>query len=196
MKHVKLYEQYLAEKLNAKDLSQKVMKQLDSFGQLHSQYQPKEVLSTIQDVLKKYKSFYGGKLIQKVTLEIRNALLDTGNLAQDAYRHFNDVDHIIAGALNESFVNEAKVTKKDFDAVVKVLKKSKYPITVMLISKWNEIEIIVGWNAPDKIAEDVMDRLEDAKLYNRDIVVAGDSSNYSRREYDAIEKINGGHKSY
>ena len=196
MKHVKLYEQYLAEKLNAKDLSQKVMKQLDSFGQLHSQYQPKEVLSTIQDVLKKYKSFYGGKLIQKVTLEIRNALLDTGNLAQDAYRHFNDVDHIIAGALNESFVNEAKVTKKDFDAVVKVLKKSKCPITVMLISKWNEIEIIVGWNAPDKIAEDVMDRLEDAKLYNRDIVVAGDSSNYSRREYDAIEKINGGHKSY
>ena len=66
----------------------------------------------------------------------------------------------------------------------------------MLVSKWNEIEVIVGWNAPDKIAEDVMDRLEDAKLYNRDIVVAGDSSNYSRREYDAIEKINGGHKSY
>jgi hypothetical protein len=106
MKHVKLFEQFINEKLDAKAVAQKVMKELDTYAQLHVQYQPKEVLAAIEDVLKKYKDLYGGKLVQKVAVEIRHALLDTGNLANDAYRHFNDVDHIIIGALTESTLNE------------------------------------------------------------------------------------------
>ena len=41
--------------------------------------------------------------------------------------------------LFEQFINEAKVDKKYFDKVVKVLSKSKYPFTIMLVTKWNEI---------------------------------------------------------
>lgn len=99
--------------------------------------------------------------------------------------------------LYEEFVNEAKVTKKDFDKVVKLLKKSKHPFTIMFVPKWNEVEIIVGQDAPDPIIDDINQRLSDAGLYNTGwIIMAGDSSSYSRREYDAIERINGGHKDY
>ena len=99
--------------------------------------------------------------------------------------------------LFEQFIGEAKITEKDFDRVVKALKKSKYPITVMFVSKWNEIDILIGMDAPDPIAEDIIDRLDKMGLYgNRDISISGDSSNYSRREYDKIERINGGHRDY
>lgn len=99
--------------------------------------------------------------------------------------------------LFEKFISESKITEKDFDKVVKALKKSKYPITVMFVSKWNEIDILIGMDAPDPIAEDIIDRLDKIGLYgNRDISISGDSSNYSRREYDKIERINGGHKDY
>lgn len=99
--------------------------------------------------------------------------------------------------LFEAFVNESKVTKKDFDKVVKVLKKSKHPFTIMFIPKWDEIEVIVGQDAPDVIYEDINELLFKAGLYNKiNIVIAGDSSNYLRREYESIEKINGGHKNY
>ena len=99
--------------------------------------------------------------------------------------------------LFEDFIKESKVTEKDFDKVVKALKKSKYPITVMFVTKWNEIEIIIGWDAPDAIADDVIDKLDKAGLYrNSSISISGDSSTYSRREYDKIESINGGHRDY
>ena len=45
--------------------------------------------------------------------------------------------------LFEQFVNEAKVDKKYFDKVVKVLSTSKYPFTIMLVTKWNEIDIVM-----------------------------------------------------
>lgn len=101
--------------------------------------------------------------------------------------------------LFEAFVNEAKVDKKYFDKVVKVLKKSKHPLTVMFVPKWSEVEIIVGNNAPDNIADDVIQMLNKAGMDwggNSGIGISGDSSSYSRREYDAIERINGGHKDY
>lgn len=99
--------------------------------------------------------------------------------------------------LYEEFVNESNVTKKDFDKVVKLLKKSKHSFTIMFVPKWDEIEIIVGHNAPDPIIDDINQMLSKAGLYNsRGIIMAGDSSSYSRREYEAIERINGGHKDY
>lgn len=101
MKHVKLFEAFVNEKLDHRAIAKRVMQELDKFAQLHPQYQPKEVLNTIEGVLKKYKSLYGGKLIQKVGSEIRDELGETGNLANDAYRHIKDVDHIIMNALGE-----------------------------------------------------------------------------------------------
>lgn len=101
--------------------------------------------------------------------------------------------------LYEQFVNEAKVDKKYFDKVVKVLSKSKHPFTVMLVSKWNEIDIIIGYDAPEVIVDDISQKLDSAKLKwggNSGITISGDSSNYSRREYDEIARINGGHKDY
>jgi len=101
--------------------------------------------------------------------------------------------------LYEEFINEAKVTKKHFDKVVKVLKKSKHPLTVMFVSKWDEVEIIVGMYAPDNIADDVIQMLDKAGMDwggNSGISISGDSSTYSRREYDSIERINGGHRDY
>lgn len=99
--------------------------------------------------------------------------------------------------LYEDFLNESKITRKDFDKVVKVLSKSKYPFTIMFVPKWNEIEIIDGMNAPEEIVDDIIDRLSDAGLYDSKVIsVSGDSTTYSRREYDAIERINGGHKHY
>ena len=46
--------------------------------------------------------------------------------------------------LYEQFVDESasKVDKKDFDKVVAAVKKADQPATVMLVTKWNEIEII------------------------------------------------------
>lgn len=99
--------------------------------------------------------------------------------------------------VNESIDGKSKATKKDFDKVVKILKKSKHPFTIMFVPKWDEIEIIIGQNAPDPIIDDINQRLSKAGLYNnRNISMSGDSSSYSRREYEAIERINGGHKDY
>ena len=96
-------------------------------------------------------------------------------------------------------LNENKVTKEDFDKVVKILSKSKYPFTIMLVPKWDEIDIITGQDSPDEISDDISQRLDSAGLNwggNSGITISGDSSNYSRREYSDIFKVNGGHQDY
>lgn len=98
----------------------------------------------------------------------------------------------------ESFVNEAsKVDKKDFDKVVAAVKKANQPATVMLVTKWNEIEILIGRDAPDNVINPISNEIDklDRDLEKR-VSIAADSSSYSRREYEAIERINGGHKDY
>lgn len=97
--------------------------------------------------------------------------------------------------LFEDFLNEGKLTKSDFDKVVKAVEKSKQRATVLFIPKFNEIEIIVGFNAPDIITDEIYPQLDKLKFGN-DVIIAGDSSNLSRREYDQIAKVNGGHKDY
>jgi len=96
-------------------------------------------------------------------------------------------------------LNENKVTKEDFDKVVKTLIKSKYPFTIMLVPKWGEIDIITGQDSPDEIVDDIIQRLDSAGLNwggNSGITISGDSSNYSRKEYSDIFRVNGGHKNY
>lgn len=97
--------------------------------------------------------------------------------------------------LFEEHINESKLTKNDFDKVVKAVEKSKQPVTVLLNTKWDEIEIIVGWNAPDSITDKIWPHT-DKLSFNNKISISGDSSTLSRREYDEIARINGGHKDY
>ena len=94
--------------------------------------------------------------------------------------------------LFEQFINESKLDRKDFDKVVAAVKKANKPATVLFVPKWNEIEILIG-DAPDSTSRAISDQID--KLgYGRNVIsIAADSSSYSRREYDAIERINGGH---
>ena len=99
-------------------------------------------------------------------------------------------------SLNEVSGN---IDLEDFNKVVKVLSASKYPFTIMLVPKWGEIDIITGQDSPDEIVDDISQRLDSAGLNwggNSGITISGDSSNYSRREYSDIFKVNGGHKDY
>ena len=92
-----------------------------------------------------------------------------------------------------------KVTKKDFDKVVKVLSKSKYPMTIMLVPKWDEIDIVIGQDAPDQIVDDIGEKLDSIGLNwggSSGISISGASSNYDRREYSDIFRVKGGHKDY
>ena len=92
-----------------------------------------------------------------------------------------------------------KVTKEDFDKVVKVLSKSKYPMTIMLVPKWDEIDILIGQDAPDQIVDDIGQRLDSIGLNwggSSGISISGASSNYDRREYSDIFRVKGGHKDY
>jgi hypothetical protein len=92
-----------------------------------------------------------------------------------------------------------KVTKEDFNKVVKVLSKSKYPMTIMLVPKWDEIDIVIGQDAPDQIVDDIGQRLDSIGLNwggSSGISISGASSNYDRREYSDIFRVNGGHKDY
>ena len=69
----------------------------------------------------------------------------------------------------------------------------------MLVTKWNEIDIIIGNYAPDYISDDIDQKLMKAGMTyggSSSISISGDSSNFSRREYDEIARINGGHKNY
>ena len=98
--------------------------------------------------------------------------------------------------LFEQFVNENNATKEEFDNVVNALKGLKSSVTVIFVPKWNEIEILTGDDRDNRIVDEVIKMLDKAKIKNgggSNISVSADSSSYSRKEYDAIEKINGGH---
>jgi hypothetical protein len=112
---------------------------------------------------------------------------------------FKELQQVYKREMTEGALTESKVDKKYFDKVVKILNKSKYPFTVMLVTKWNEIDIVIGYDAPDEIVDDIDQKLSKAKLTyggSSGISISGDSSSFSRREYDEIARINGGHKNY
>lgn len=98
MKYVKLFEQFVGEQFDVKETAQRIMSELDSASQLQAKYYPKEVLSTIEEVLKGYKRLEG-KAIEMAAAEIRTSLFDTGNLASDN----TDVNYVIMGAMNEAY---------------------------------------------------------------------------------------------
>ena len=109
----------------------------------------------------------------------------------------NKIDDAIAKLKGEKvYENSNPVTIEDFNKVVAAVKASNQPATVMFVPKWNEIEIIVGQEAPDPLIDAIHNEVSKLGLDRNAVSMAGDSSSYSRREYEAIERINGGHKDY
>ena len=84
----------------------------------------------------------------------------------------------------------------DFAKVVQAVTKTGHPVTVLFIPKWNEIEVLTGMDAPDDMIRDLFDAVDSLGYGRNDIIIAGDSSNLSRREYSDIRRVNGGHKDY
>ena len=83
----------------------------------------------------------------------------------------------------------------DFAKVVQAVTKTGHPVTVLLVPKFNEIEVITGMNAPDDMLFDLSNAV-DGLGYGYNVIIAGDSSNLSRREYSDIRRVNGGAKDY
>ena len=84
----------------------------------------------------------------------------------------------------------------DFAKVVQAVTKTGHPVTVLFIPKWNEIEVLTGMDAPDDMIRDLFNAVDSLGYGRNDIIIAGDSSNLSRREYSDIRRVNGGHKDY
>ena len=85
---------------------------------------------------------------------------------------------------------------EDFAKVVQAVTQTGHPVTVLLTPKFNEIEVLTGMNAPDDMLRDLSNAVDSLGYGRNDIIIAGDSSNLSRREYSDIRRVNGGHKDY
>ena len=84
----------------------------------------------------------------------------------------------------------------DFTKVVKAVEQTGHPVTVLLVPKFNEIEVLTGMDAPDDMLRDLSNAVDSLGYGRNDIIIAGDSSNLSRREYSDIRRVNGGAKDY
>ena len=102
--------------------------------------------------------------------------------------------------VKEESVNEGNenIDVEDFDRVVQAISQTNHPVTVLLtpIFGKNEIEIIVGNDAPDPIVDDMFNIIADLGYKRGEYSIVGDTSSLSRREYSQIRRINGGHKDY
>ena len=179
MKHVKLFESFVNE---GKKPTVEV-----------SVRHAKEAGEAFRDAYSKM-----GKMTSTNTFQFKNAedaeefaeyLVDYIEIPEDEIEGHN-LDESVEGS-----INEGKLTTKDFDKVVKAVEKSKQRATVLLNTKWDEIEVIIGFNAPDSITNTIWSHT-DKLSFNNKIAISGDSSTLSRREYDEIAKVNGGHKDY
>jgi hypothetical protein len=84
----------------------------------------------------------------------------------------------------------------DLAKVVKAVQQTGHPVTVLLVPKFNEIEVLTGMDAPDDMLRDLSNAVDSLGYGRNDIIIAGDSSNLSRREYSDIRRVNGGAKDY
>jgi hypothetical protein len=89
-----------------------------------------------------------------------------------------------------------KLDNTDFTKVVKAVEQTGHPVTVLFVPKFNEIEVLTGMDAPDDMLRDLSNAVDSLGYGRNDIIIAGDSSNLSRREYSDIFRVNGGHQDY
>lgn len=99
-------------------------------------------------------------------------------------------------SIGESLEEGKQLDQVDFIKVVKAVTQTGHPVTVLLTPKFNEIEVITGTNAPDDMLRDLSNAVDSLGYGRNGIIIAGDSSNLSRREYSDIRRVNGGHKDY
>ena len=99
-------------------------------------------------------------------------------------------------SFGESLSEGKQLDIEDFAKVVKAVEQTGHPVTVLLVPKFNEIEVITGMNAPDDMLFDLSNAVDALGYGRNDIFIAGDSSNLSRREYSDIRRVNGGAKDY
>jgi hypothetical protein len=97
---------------------------------------------------------------------------------------------------SKSIKEGKKLDQVDFAKVVQAVTKTGHPVTVLFVPKWNEIEVLTGMDAPDNIILDLSNAVDSLGYGRNDIIIAGDSSNLSRREYSDIRRVNGGAKDY
>lgn len=109
MKKLKLFEDFILEAANIKDVAKNILNGLDNTAQLYVDYVPKEALSTIESSLKKNKSL-SGKDAAKAAKEIRMNLEEIGILSNTFSPM--DVEIIIMKHLNEN-LNEAKTLTRE-----------------------------------------------------------------------------------
>ena len=99
-------------------------------------------------------------------------------------------------SFGESLKEGKQLDQVDFAKVVKAVEQTGHPVTVLLVPKFNEIEVITGMNAPDDMLFDLSNAVDSLGYGRNDIIIAADSSNLSRREYSDIRRVNGGAKDY
>jgi len=118
---------------------------------------------------------------------------DKGNGKTKASNLYNKGGEI--KPLNEGSEN---IDVEDFAKVVQAISQTNHPVTVLLtpIFGKNEIEIIVGNDAPDPIVDAMFNIIADLGYKRGEYSIVGDTSSLSRREYSQIRRINGGHKDY
>ena len=87
---------------------------------------------------------------------------------------------------------------EDFAKVVQAISQTNHPVTVLLTPMFgkNEIELVIGMDAPDPIGDAMFDIMQDLGYKRGDFSIVGDTSTLSRREYSQIRRVNGGHKDY
>lgn len=78
---------------------------------------------------------------------------------------------------------------KDYKKVVAIMKTNNMPVKVTLDNR-GDIDVIVGFNAPDPLCNEVLDLLE---RINVDAMVCGDMSMHNVVEYTNIA---GGPRNY
>jgi hypothetical protein len=116
MRKVLLFEAFINEATNVKDIAKKILGELDDNAQLFPDYIPTEALTAIEAALKKNKGLIG-KDVEKAAKQIRMNLEDIGILSNT----FSplDVEIMIMNHLNESI--DESISSSDFDKLVKDL---------------------------------------------------------------------------
>ncbi len=164
--------------------------------------------------LKKIQEFFSKPLEENVDKEYSDflvALRDSGvtNMfgaapyLQDAFgldkREAREVLANWMRSFGES-LNEVSgnIDIEDFIKVYQAIAQSGHPVTVLLSPMFgkNEIEIVIGMDAPDPIGDAMFNIMTDLGYKRGDYSIVGDTSTLSRRSYSDIRRVNGGHKDY
>ena len=105
------------------------------------------------------------------------------------------IQEFFSKPLNEDPKQTYQVAVEDFEEVVQKVKSTGHPATIGLDPEFNEIDIIIGMDAPYEISKDIDNAIKSLPSRER-LSISGDSSSFGRGRYSKIERVNGGHKDY